>query len=81
MLEEADFTLTIEDEIDWIELTVDDVKPAAFTRLLEDNARATDFVSLWCYRPVWLKLLKLLNVQQPLPETVVWPRQGRKDAA
>lgn len=75
MLEEANFALTVEDEIDWIELTAADVKPAAFTQLLEDNARATDSISLWCYRPVWLKLLKLLNVQQPLPKTVVWPPQ------
>jgi hypothetical protein len=61
----------------WIELTEGNVKPHAFTAMLRANARATETLWLWCYRPVWLKLLDLLDVHPPLPDTVEWPKKGR----
>jgi hypothetical protein len=70
----------VQEDIRHIELTEDDVDSEKFTKLLEDNARATDFLSLWCYYPVWLKLLKLLDVRQPLPPTARWPLQSADHA-
>jgi hypothetical protein len=63
-----------------LELTKADVDRAGFTKLLDDHARATDTLSLWCYEAVWLALLKLLCLRQPLPDTVAWPLSGSCDS-
>lgn len=77
LLKEESFEQGAEDDIDWMELKTANVKSrAVFTKLLNDNARATESLSLWCYRPVWLKLLQLLDVRQPLPDEVGWPPKG-----
>jgi hypothetical protein len=67
-------------DVDWIQLTEDDVRPPKFTSFLEDNARATDSLWVWCYRPVWLRLLKVLKVRNPPPATVRWPPEKAKHA-
>jgi hypothetical protein len=57
----------------WIRLGADDVTSEAFTHLLESNMRATDAIAMWCDWDVWLKLLKLLGLHQPLPPIAHWP--------
>jgi hypothetical protein len=66
--------INVDEDVDWVELTISDVTPTAFGELLKANARASDAMSLWCYRPVWLALLELLDVRPPLPATVQWPK-------
>ncbi len=71
---EEDLAIDVDStDIEYVELTEEELTSEKFTELLDDNARAADSLSLWCYRPVWLKFLKLLELHQPLPETVTWP--------
>jgi hypothetical protein len=60
-----------------IQLTNKTVQRDEFTKLLERNARATNSLALYCFYPVWLELLELLDVKQPLPDAPVpWPPES-----
>lgn len=66
--------------VEWVQLTEANVRSAAaFTRLLRANARGGSTLNLWCYRDVWLGLLALLDVNDPLPHRIEWPPTERAD--
>jgi hypothetical protein len=60
-------------DLGWIRLTEADMTADAFTSRLQRIARATTEAQCWCELDAWLKLLELLNVHPPLPDSVKWP--------